>query len=376
MKLLPGPKMRPSHIMVRKNFTKQFKFNVNCSVVSIFIKKILTLRRINTRKLMISLFFDWQGLIIFHNCHVFCPQTVSSDYAAKQVCPFELDMFRQFVCGPGNADVFLSVLLFTVSNSRKYVCIPRLSNQQLCVFIIVSSPSNFKLTCLPKKFWIVQLLEETFNCCGCRVHRDWKVLDSDTENSNVANFVVFVHLWRRFHVLQAVFKKTFKTSGMTKHEEPLDHKRSSCRRVESKFQCCCFQSFHGRWWRNDKRQYRPLRITCLNFFFSGLPLIFFNGPCFVHNFSKWGAIGPSACFAFPIPAFIYCRNVTILMFTIFRHCVLVDTVITRLHSTKNISPYLKRNRKEIYFYAVIKLAVLRGAHMWTSTSKENLNNLF
>ena len=37
-----------------------------------------------------------------------------------------------------------------------------------------------------------------------------------------------------------------------------------------------------------------------------------------------------------------------------------------------ISPYLKRNQRDIYYSTIIKLVMLYGSTIWTSCSKENL----
>ena len=43
---------------------------------------------------------------------------------------------------------------------------------------------------------------------------------------------------------------------------------------------------------------------------------------------------------------------------------------------KHISPYLKRNQREIYSKAVIKPVILYGANIWTSISNRNINSIF
>ena len=48
----------------------------------------------------------------------------------------------------------------------------------------------------------------------------------------------------------------------------------------------------------------------------------------------------------------------------------------RIGQLKYISPYLKRDHKKICYNAVIKPALLYCTKIWTSASKENLNNIF
>ena len=59
------------------------------------------------------------------------------------------------------------------------------------------------------------------------------------------------------------------------------------------------------------------------------------------------------------------------------HCeILARKISKRIGLLKHISPYLKRNQREIYYKAVIKPVILYGANIWTSTSKGNINSIF
>ena len=59
------------------------------------------------------------------------------------------------------------------------------------------------------------------------------------------------------------------------------------------------------------------------------------------------------------------------------HCeILARKTSKRIGLLKHISPYLKRNQREIYYKAVIKSVILCGANIWTSTSKGNINSIF
>ena len=58
------------------------------------------------------------------------------------------------------------------------------------------------------------------------------------------------------------------------------------------------------------------------------------------------------------------------------HCeILARKISKRIGLLKHISPYLKRNQREIYYKAVIKAVILYGANIWTSTSKGNINRI-
>ena len=56
--------------------------------------------------------------------------------------------------------------------------------------------------------------------------------------------------------------------------------------------------------------------------------------------------------------------------------ILVRKISKRIGLPEHISPYLKRNQREMYYKAVIKPVVLYGANIWTSTSKLNINSIF
>ena len=59
------------------------------------------------------------------------------------------------------------------------------------------------------------------------------------------------------------------------------------------------------------------------------------------------------------------------------HCeILAKKISKRIGLLKHISPYLKRNQREIYYKAVIKPVILYGANIWTSISKGNINSIF
>ena len=59
------------------------------------------------------------------------------------------------------------------------------------------------------------------------------------------------------------------------------------------------------------------------------------------------------------------------------HCeILARKISKRIGLLKHISPYLRRNQREIYYKAVIKPVILYGANIWTSTSKGNINSIF
>ena len=59
------------------------------------------------------------------------------------------------------------------------------------------------------------------------------------------------------------------------------------------------------------------------------------------------------------------------------HCeILAKKIAKRIGLLKHISPYLKRNQREIYYKAVIKPVILYGANICTSTSKGNINSIF
>ena len=59
------------------------------------------------------------------------------------------------------------------------------------------------------------------------------------------------------------------------------------------------------------------------------------------------------------------------------HCeILARKISKRIGLLNDISPYLKRNQREVYYKAVIKPVILYGANVWTSTSKGNINSIF
>ena len=59
------------------------------------------------------------------------------------------------------------------------------------------------------------------------------------------------------------------------------------------------------------------------------------------------------------------------------HCeILARKISKRIGLLKHISPYLKRNQREIYYKAVIKPVILYDANIWTSTSKGIINSIF
>ena len=59
------------------------------------------------------------------------------------------------------------------------------------------------------------------------------------------------------------------------------------------------------------------------------------------------------------------------------HCeILARKISKRIGLLKHISPYLRRNQREIYYKAVIKPVILYGANIWTSTSKGSINSIF
>ena len=62
--------------------------------------------------------------------------------------------------------------------------------------------------------------------------------------------------------------------------------------------------------------------------------------------------------------------------TFENHCIaLAQKVSKRIGLLKYTSPYLKSDHKNTYYNAIIKPVLLYGANIWTSTSKENLNNI-
>ena len=50
-------------------------------------------------------------------------------------------------------------------------------------------------------------------------------------------------------------------------------------------------------------------------------------------------------------------------------------LVKRIGLFRHISPYLKRNQREIYYSTIIKPMLLYGSSIWTSCSKENLQKL-
>ena len=59
--------------------------------------------------------------------------------------------------------------------------------------------------------------------------------------------------------------------------------------------------------------------------------------------------------------------------TFENHCnALANKVPKRIGLLKNIGPHLTRDHKRTYHKAIIKLALLYGANIWTSKSNENL----
>ena len=62
--------------------------------------------------------------------------------------------------------------------------------------------------------------------------------------------------------------------------------------------------------------------------------------------------------------------------TFENHCIALAQKVSKIIGLlKYISPYLKSDHKKTYYNAIIKPVLLYGANIWTSTSKENLNNI-